>query len=242
MAQLKTNVKTEVKPTLVFLPGTLCTSGMFQSLLSSDYYQSEFIDLTEQVSLAETSELIKQKVANAPIILVGFSMGGMLAFDFIRRYPKQVIGLCLLNSNCHADLPGRKAGREQHFLLAQQQGIAKLMHDIYLPLYFSKPNNPFVSQIVAMAEQIGITGFKAQLNILSNRPDSQQTLNAFSPPILIIGGEDDLLCPVPHQEYMAEQCSNSELHIIRNAGHFAPLEQSEQVKTLIEHWVIKHYV
>lgn len=224
------------------MPGTLCTTDMFQALLTSDHYHSKVIDLTTQASLAETSELMKCKLSNTPVILVGFSMGGMLAFDFIRRYPKQVIGLCLLNSNCHADLPGRKAPREQHFILAEQQGITTLMQEVYLSLYFSKPDNPFASQVVTMAEQIGIDGFKAQLNILSNRPDSQQTLNEFSSPTLIIGGEHDLPCPVSHQEYMAEQCSNSELHIIKNAGHFAPLEQSDQVKTLIEHWVIKHYV
>lgn len=215
---------------------------MFQAFLDSDYYHSQVIDLTEQDSLSATSELIKAKVAEKPVVLVGFSMGGMLAFDFIRRYPSQVIGLCLLNSNCHADLPDRKASREQHFLLAEQQGIATLMQEIYLPLYFSKPNNPFASQVVTMAEKIGIHGFQAQLNILSNRPDSRQTLAEFSHPTLIIGAQQDLPCPVSHQEYMAEHCSHCELHIIENAGHFAPLEQSEQVKTLIEHWITTHYV
>lgn len=214
---------------------------MFQPFLSSEQYHSVVIDLRLEDSLAKTTELIKQQVNDSPVILVGFSMGGMLAFDFIRKYPEQVKGLCLLNSNCHEDLPGRKVGRDQHLLLAMQQGMEKLMTQVYLPVYFSKPECAEANLVQDMAIELGVEVFNAQLLILANRPDSKDTLANFTHPILIIGAENDLPCPPEHQQDMALSNDNAEITIIENAGHFAPLEQPEQIKSLLEQWVSKNY-
>ena len=125
MAQPEINPN-QSKPTLVFLPGTLCTSAVFDGLVKSDLYHSLVLDLATENSLSTTTAKLKQLVGEQSVILVGFSMGGMLAFDFIRHYPEQVLGLCLINSNCHADQVTRKAGRTQQFQLAQQQGLAQV--------------------------------------------------------------------------------------------------------------------
>lgn len=241
MAQQENNPN-QSKPTLVFLPGTLCTSAVFDGLVKSDLYHSQVLNLSAEHSLSATTAKLKQQIGERNVVLVGFSMGGMLAFDFIRHYPNQVTGLCLINSNCHADQTSRKAGRMQHFQLAQEQGLTQLMREVYLPVYFSDPDSSAAQLVVDMAEQIGMDGFAAQLEILATRPDSASTLAQFTKPTLIMGSDNDLPCPVSHQQFMAAQAKNSELHIMKGAGHFAILEQSAQIHTYIEHWVNTHYV
>lgn len=44
-------------------------------------------------------DLKRQVVADGPIHLLGLSMGGMLAWEWARRYPEQVQGLVLVNSS-----------------------------------------------------------------------------------------------------------------------------------------------
>ncbi len=230
------------KPTLVFLPGTLCTSAMFQPFINSQHYHSATIDFIEHNSLAQMCAAIKEKVGDTAIIPVGFSMGGMAALEFIRTFPEQVQGLILLNSNCHADLAGRKAGRDEHLTIAKENGLSSLMKNTYLPIYFAESNCPESSVVLAMAEKLGIHTFEAQLQVLAERPDSLLTLSSFQQPTLIIGAENDIPCPVQHQQLMDKAAQNSELHIIENAGHFAALEQPKKINHIINQWVEKHYV
>lgn len=232
----------KVKPTLVFIPGTLCTSTMFQPFINSEHYHSVTIDFLKQSTLLHMCATIKEIVGDSPIIPVGFSMGGMVAFELIRRFPEQIKGLILLNSNCHADIPGRKAGRDDHLILAKKLGLSSLMHSTYLPVYFNKPKCIEADTVVKMAEELGVDALEAQLQVLADRPDSLATLSDFHQPTLIIGAENDTPCPVQHQELMNESAPTSELHIIKNTGHFAPLEQPTQINHIINQWVQKNYV
>lgn len=230
------------KPTLVFLPGTLCTSTMFQPFINSPHYHSVAIDFIEQSSLDQMCAAIKEKVGDMPIIPVGFSMGGMVAFEYIRTFKEQVQGLVMLNSNCHADLPGRKEGRDKHLTIAKENGLSSLMNNTYIPVYFSEPNCPESSVVLAMAEELGTQVLEAQLQVLAERPDSLSTLSSFQQPTIIIGAENDIPCPVSHQKLMNETAPNSELHIIEEAGHFAALEKPKKIHRIINQWVEKHYV
>ena len=223
------------------MPGTLCTSKMFQPFLSSAHYNSVVIEFSTENSLLHTTQRLKETLEDQPIVLVGFSMGGILAFDFIRHYPDQVIGLCLLNSNCHEDLPGREEGRNQHIEIAEKQGLTSLIQSVYLPVYFKNTQCNEAQVVVDMAKALGINVLKAQFNILSQRPNSESLLSQFDKPKLIIGAENDIPCPVKHQQYMSLLSQDAELHIIKNTGHFAPLEKPNIIKHIIEQWVVTYY-
>ena len=229
------------KPLLVFIPGTLCTSEMFQPIIDNLEYDSLSIDYAQHNCLQSMSNEVLEQVAGRPFIPVGFSMGGMVAFELIRRARAQIQGLILLNSNAHADLPGRKEGREIHLELAKKNGIKALIQEVYLPVYFANTSGPKNERVVKMAEDLGVDVFAAQLNVLAERPDSLDVLASYTGPSLILGGENDLPCPPEHQKLMADTAMNSELHILPQCGHFAALEQAQKIAQLIKQWVNKHY-
>jgi len=229
------------KPLLVFIPGTLCTSMMFLALIDNLEYDSVLIDYAQHNSLEAMSNEVLEQLASRPFIPVGFSMGGMVAFELIRRAKEQVQGLILLNSNAHADLPGRKEGREIHLDLAKKNGIKTLIKEVYVPVYFANTTGPKSDIVVQMAEHLGLDVFAAQLNVLAERPDSLEVLASFLRPTLIMGGENDLPCPPEHQKLMANTAVNSELHILPQCGHFAPLEQPQKIARFINQWINKHY-
>lgn len=230
------------KPLLVFIPGTLCTSQMFLPLVDNLKYDCVLIDYKQHDSLQAMSEEVLRLVGDKPFIPVGFSMGGMVAFELIRRVNKQINGLILLNSNAHADLPGRQEGRERHLAVAKKTNLTNLIQDVYLPVYFENTAIPQSQVVLTMAEVLGVEVFEAQLNVLAKRPSSLDVLAQFTKPLLIIGAEKDQPCPPAHQLLMADTAVNSECHILPQCGHFAVLEQPQKIAELINQWVEKYYV
>lgn len=229
------------KPLLVFIPGTLCTSQMFLPFVDNLKYDSVLIDYKQHDSLQAMSEEVLRLVGDKPFIPVGFSMGGMVAFELIRRAHKQIKGVILLNSNAHADLPGRQAGRDRHLAAAKKTNLITLIQDVYLPVYFENTDAPESQVVLQMAEILGIEVFEAQLKVLANRPCSLDVLAEFAKPSLIVGAENDLPCPPAHQLLMADTAVKSECHILSQSGHFAVLEQPQKIAKLINQWVEKYY-
>ncbi|GAB55994.1 hypothetical protein GPUN_1878 [Glaciecola punicea ACAM 611] len=229
------------KPLMVFIPGTLCTSEVFTQLLKKLPYETKTIEFNDHDNLNDMAAEVMHAVGERSFIAIGFSMGGMVALELIRMNVKQLAGIVLLNSNCHADLPGRKAGRDAHLEIAKTQGIETLIKQEYLPLYFSNSNGPESEVVVKMAAQLGADTLKSQLKVLAERPDSLSILTNFSKPLLIVGAQNDQSCPPEHQQVMARIARQSELHILPDCGHFALLQAPTCIAHLINQWVNKYY-
>jgi pimeloyl-ACP methyl ester carboxylesterase len=229
------------KPLLVFIPGTLCTSEMFLPIIDELNCNSVLIDFDQHNSLEAMSNQVLSAVGNKAFIPVGFSMGGMVAFELMRMVPDQIQGLILLNSNAHGDLPDRKKSREKHLELAKKNGLKSLIQQVYLPVYFLNTDCSHSKSVLKMAETLGLDVFEAQLQVLAARPDSLDVLATNTKPTLILGSDNDLPCPPKQQRLMADTCKNSELHILPNCGHFAPLEQPKKIANIINLWINKHY-
>lgn len=229
------------KPLLVFIPGTLCTSEMFIPILADLPFETKMVKFDRHDNLADMAAEVMRVVGTRPFIPVGFSMGGMVAFELVRMNLTHLTGMVLLNSNCHADLLERKISRDTHLKFAQTQGIEKLIQQEYLSVYFCNPHCHEGERVTTMAKQLGVKTFEAQLKVLAERPDSFEVLTHFNHPLLIIGALNDQPCPPEHQQMMAKAAPQSELHLLPDCGHFAPLQAPVDVANLIKQWVNKHY-
>jgi pimeloyl-ACP methyl ester carboxylesterase len=67
-----------------------------------------------------------------------------------------------------------------------------------------------------------------------DRFDIRERLGNISLPALIVCGEEDLLTPVKHSEYLHKRIPASSLVIIPAAGHMVMAEQPERLNTAIE--------
>jgi pimeloyl-ACP methyl ester carboxylesterase len=54
--------------------------------------------------------------------------------------------------------------------------------------------------------------------------------------VLLITGRQDQWSPIAQHEEIAALCPRAELHIIENAGHFAPVEQPHATARVIADW------
>jgi len=226
---------------LLLLPGTLCTGAVFKRLLQplSEYASSVTIaEFREERSIDEMAQQAAHLVPpNQKTSVVGFSMGGMVAIALARRYPDIVDRVALINSNSHADLPGRHEARLKAVAEARRRGLRQVVHDSMLPAYLHRQQAEHRSLILDMAEEHGIDAFAAQIEALANRPDAAAALERIERPVLIIGSMQDPLCPPSSQHDMQRQARNGTLVMLEDCGHFSLLERPATVGRALIDWL-----
>lgn len=226
---------------ILILPGTLCTGAMFIEQISQlQQYCNNIavVQFTTENSLSEMANKVITAAEGNPCAIIGFSMGGIVALEVAKTHPQLIAKLALVNSNCHADLPERKAARSAQIQQAISGQLVELIINTFLPNYFYEHKNTHEQLILDMATTLGADCFTAQAMALEDRPDSMSVLQSLKSDILIIGGKQDKICPAEHQQMMHDNLPRSRLALLDQCGHFSPLEQTESVSNLLTQWYL----
>lgn len=226
---------------LLILPGTLCTGIMFDqqvSQLSKHCDDISVVQFTTENTLGDMAKKVIQASQNKPCAIIGFSMGGIVAIEVAKTHPELIAKLTLVNSNSHADLPERKNARPAQIAQAKSGKLTELVTNTLLPHYLYRSNQVHEKLITDMALSLGADCFEAQVTAVEDRPDSLAVLQALGVNTLIIGGEDDKVCPASHQQAMHQALPTSELLLLKECGHFSPLEHPEKVSNALTQWYL----
>ncbi len=86
------------KPLLVCIPGTLCTSDVFMPMLVDFPFEAKIVEFNQHDNLSDMAAEVMRIAGDSPFIPVGFSMGGMVAFELIRMNVPQLAGMVVINS------------------------------------------------------------------------------------------------------------------------------------------------
>ncbi|MEO8558631.1 MAG: alpha/beta fold hydrolase [Rhodospirillales bacterium] len=222
---------------LVLLPGLLNDHRLFaaQSDLAAEIVVPELWRDDTVAALAE------RVLATAPprFALVGFSMGGYVAFEILRRAKQRVTRLALVDTSARADSDEQ---RQRRRALISQSGIGEFkgVTARLLPLLVHKDrlnDTPLVATLQAMAQSIGREGFVRQQRAILARPDSRAELAAIEVPTAVICGREDALTPLEHSQEMAAGIENARLTVIERCGHVSPLERPEAVNAALRLWL-----
>ncbi|MFQ5436743.1 MAG: alpha/beta fold hydrolase, partial [Anaerolineae bacterium] len=132
-----------------------------------------------------------------PVILCGLSMGGYIAFEFYRRYPKRVAGLILTATRAAADSKEAKANRDKAAESVKNNGIRPIVEAMLPKLMApaSYEDEELVAYVREMMEITSPEGMMGALQAMKNRPDSTPTLKKIKAPTLVIHGEEDQIIP-----------------------------------------------
>lgn len=228
-------------PPIYFLPGTLCNENTFTAqneYLSAKDIRCHTVDYGLSNTLESMSNTVLECMQHSPGILVAFSMGGMVAFEMLRSAPALVQGLVLISTNAHADSKDKAQLRQTHVQQAQNEGLAELISDTYMPNYLFTENADLQQRILNMALQLGANTFAAQAEVLAARPNSSASLKQITCPTLIVAGNNDVLCPPSEQQRMHKLIPHSELILIDDCGHFCTLEHAQKVNEAISEAIV----
>jgi len=170
------------------------------------------------------------------VVLGGFSMGGYVAFAFVRQHARRLRGLMLIDTRAEPDTDEGRQGRYATAQRARSEGAQPVIDGMLPRLVADSTLNgrpEVVQELLNVAAGATAEGIAAALEAMAARPSSVETLAEIDVPTLVIAGQDDLLMPVDDARRMAERIRNARLVVVPEAGHTAPIEQPVAVNEAI---------
>ena len=186
-------------------------------------------------SIPEYTLIIKDflnylKINNA--ILIGHSLGGYVALEFLSRFPNQVEGLCLLHSSPLPDDEVIKKTRLNGVNFIETHGV-DLYIEMLLPRLFSES---FINDNELMFYNLLESGFKLKAQTLTSilksvhdRPDYGKLLLEVDTLLYFILGETDQKFSLEKVVDIIKNRKNTYADEIPNGGHMEMLENPELV-------------
>jgi 3-oxoadipate enol-lactonase len=162
-------------------------------------------------------------------VLCGLSMGGYIAFEFLRRWRHRVRGLVLMDTRAEADTPDGMRARDAAAVSAREHGTAA-MADELLPRMLSPAtltgSPEVVDRVRAMLAAAPVAGMVGALGAMRDRPDSTELLATLAGlPTLVLVGEHDALTPPSQVRGLAGAIPGARLVVVPGAGHLPPIER-----------------
>jgi 3-oxoadipate enol-lactonase len=173
------------------------------------------------------------------VVLCGLSMGGYIAFEFLRRWRARVRGLVLMDTRAEADtVEGRKA-RDAAAALARDRG-AEAVTESLLPRVLGRSTRTGASitaeRVRGMMSSTPVPGLVGALAAMRDRPDSSPLLPELAGlPTLVVVGEEDELTPPDTARALADRIPGARLVTVHGSGHLPPVERPvETTRALVE--------
>ncbi len=174
------------------------------------------------------------------VILCGLSLGGYVAFEFVRRWRARVRGLILMDTRAEPDGPEARRTRDAQATLARDRG-SEAVADGLIPKLFPDPAAAASAVAMRIRRMIGATpvaGIAGALVAMRDRPDSTGLLPTLAGiPTLVVVGDADPITPPDDAQAMAEAIPGARFATIDGAGHIPPLEQPAETSRVIAEFI-----
>ena len=227
-------------PALLLIPGLLNTGRVFQAQIEALSGRADCV-VAEPWHHDSIAAMAEAALAQAPptFALAGFSMGGYVAFEILRRAPQRVERLALIDTQATPDSPEatkRRRGLLEQSRLGRFHGVTPtLLPQLVHPAHLERPE--VVQPILEMAREIGVDGFVREQRAIMGRADSRPLLVEIEVPTVVIVGRQDQVTPLVRAEEMAADIARSQLAVIEECGHMAPLEKPADVTAALGRWL-----
>lgn len=186
--------------------------------------------------LADTVHAAMQVQGIGKALVVGHSMGGYVALEFLRRYPGAVAGIVLFHSGPDPDTEEKKADRLREIGLIEG-GKKELIARMFPQVGFAPQNRErLADRIEDLADQIILTedeGVTALLKGMGERRDQNDMLRASEAPQLFIFGRHDEYIPAEKAEALIGEHPQAKIAWLEGSGHMGFLEEPEKSAEII---------
>lgn len=232
---------------LFLVPGLMCDHAVWDAVLPrlGERRACTVVDHGAADSLAQMARQMLD-AAPAQILLAGHSMGARVVLEALRQAPRRIRGVALLDTGYLPRFPGAsgeeesrkrfallKVAREQGLGVMAREWVTGMVHPARLG------DDELIERIVAMFERKSADIFACQIKSLLDRPDGSDVLRAITVPTLVMCGRQDTWSPLAQHQAMQALAPGSELEVIEDAGHMAPMERPDEVAQALERWLAR---
>lgn len=175
---------------------------------------------------ADIAEFIKQKNLDK-VFIVGHSMGGVNAQQFVIDYPELAKGLVIIDSDpALKNNPGMPEFYQE--VLKLEGAIDRKFMDDFQKATLADPiDSTYYNLLVDEGIKVPSSVFKAALEGLM-QVDFTEQLKQINAPAVIFWGNRDAFCTFKGQEILVNNIKNSRLIIYGNTGHALHWEEPKK--------------
>ena len=231
-----------MKHLFLLLPGFGCDGDSMKELRESlEHRHGEgccrAVDYDGLESLAEMTEHVRSLVGPAPIILVGFSMGGWLAQVAAAGEQDSIIGVILVSSWTHAPPEYLDIVRQVHDRIASGEPFSNLRESVAMGFAEESRREELADRWLEMVQRVGPDTFINQTRAILADPHVDEHARRLAVPVLSLIGDQDQLIPPRYQREATECMADCTATVIKNCGHNLPWEQPGPCNAAVEKWL-----
>lgn len=233
---------TERATTVVLIPGLACDAELLapqaEALAAAGHAVHTSLAHFHGLTLPAMAERLLAE-RPGPVVLIGASMGGMLALHAALQAPDRVRGVALLGSTARADTPELIALRRQACSLFAAGRVDEVLRaNVVFAFHPNSARDPgLVARYLAMVRRAGAEALIRQNEAVMARPDLRPRLPALRCPLLVLVGEADQLTTPDHAREIVAAVPGARLELLPGAGHMLSWEQPGRVNVLLQAWL-----
>lgn len=204
-------------------------SGVTPGIVTMERFADDLAELADGVGIASQG-----------VVLCGLSMGGYIAFQFLRKYAGLLRGLVLCNTRATADSDEVRENRYRLAAAVRQDGsevVIRQMLPKLLAEQTRKERPDCVTRLEDMMRRASPEGIAAAALGMAERPDSTALLSSVPCPTLVVAGEFDVLSPPSEMRMMANAIPGARFEVIPGAGHMTPLERPDEFNAILRDYL-----
>lgn len=184
-------------------------------------------------SIAGYADFIETLVSQlpSPVALAGFSFGGYILLELMKRRPEKIRALALVDTRASADDELGRGKRDETIAAVRADGVRPVVESmpakLLSPASLGRPD--LLERVQRMISRQKPETVAADLAAMRDRPDSIEFLPHISVPTLVVVGEVDALTPPADSEVLAAAIPGARLVRIPGTGHLTPMERPKAV-------------
>lgn len=182
-------------------------------------------------AMADASwKLLSDLPPDAPVTLLGFSMGGYVAIEMLSRPARSLRAVVLVSTSARGESPEARAAREKT-IAAMQRNFERVVDGI---LAFSTHGpGAYQHRLKQMMLGVGVETAIRQNRAVMERNDHGDDLAKCDLPVTVICGREDRVTPPELSQELAARVPGARLKLLDQCGHMLPVEQPAQLVDLL---------
>ena len=186
--------------------------------------------------MAETVKAVLKELKIRKAIFVGHSMGGYVALAFAEKFPKNIKGICLMNSTAQADSEERKKLRlrakemaKENYETLVKMSIANLFaENMRLQLLEE------IEKVRVEALKTSVRGYIAATEGMRLRENKEAVLQTIDKRLIIAGKQD----PILNYTIVEGEAKRTNTSLIElPSGHMSHVEAKEELLRVLTKFI-----
>jgi len=188
----------------------------------------------------ETAEFLDALGIREPVVLVGFSMGGYIAWQFVRKHGNRVHALIQCDTRAIADNDEGRAGRIKMAEKVAEWGSERVAEMMGPKLFSAKAletRPELMAEVRSVVKKTPPASIAAAQRGMAARPDVTAMLPTINVPTQILVGDADAISTQTEMQSIAAAVPRAEFVVIPNAGHMTTMEQPAAVNDALAEFI-----